>query len=477
MSALSFAFSPEATAKVHDALVCLAKFGETVCMEARGDMLTLTTLNSSRTSYASFALDAKTFFLSYDFAFGQGARFTCQLYNKSLTYLKALLAVFKSRISDPRGGDTSIDRCEVSVEDKPNKVQCRLVVKMVCRHGVTKTYRLTYESVEVSHALFDKYNAPNGWKISSRIFREYIEFFGTKTEQLDLLVKEEKAIFTSFTEKIMDGKEILKQPLETAISLHIQDFDDFHAEEDVHIVINVKDFKAIVTHAETLKAPMSAQFSRPGRPLLFRYTDKGLTCEFILMTTGVAQAVPPATAPKVASTRPGGQASRQPSAVPLRPSRQSTVDPDVSTRQPSVASGMPSRQSSHAAIQTVEGRNTEMAPPPRPASVVGPQRRVLGSLGRQTSQATTSNGDPDPESLFMPHGDQDDRRFDPADFDQEPEEEMLGWDANADITGGLHPTFRDAITYEPPPLSQSFNRSTQGLPPTQRLSQMNGLFD
>ncbi|KAI4723434.1 Rad9-domain-containing protein [Aureobasidium sp. EXF-10727] len=376
MSALSFAFSPEATAKVHDALVCLAKFGETVCMEARGDM--------------------------------------------SLTYLKALLAVFKSRISDPRGGDTSIDRCEVSVEDKPNKVQCRLVVKMVCRH------------VEVSHALFDKYNAPNGWKISSRILREYIEFFGTKTEQLDLLVKEEKAIFTSFTEKIMD--EILKQPLETAISLHIQDFDDFHAEEDVHIVINVKDFKAIVTHAETLKAPMSAQFSRPGRPLLFRYTDKGLTCEFILMTTGVAQAVPPATAPKVASTRPAGQASRQPSAVPLRPSRQSTVDPDVSTRQPSVASGMPSRQSSHAAIQTVEGRNTEMAPPPRPASVVGPQRRVLGSLGRQTSQpTTTSNVDPDPESLFMPHGDQDDRRFDPANFDQEPEEEMLGWDANADI--------------------------------------------
>lgn len=377
--------------------------------------------------------------------------------------------------------------------------------------GVTKTYRLTYESVEVSHALFDKHNAPNGWKISSRLLREYIEFFGAKTEQLDLLVKDEKAIFTSFTEKIMDGKgkkspalldillmhltEILKQPLETAISLHIQDFDDFHAEEDVHIVINVKDFKAIVVHAETLKAPMSAQFSRPGRPLLFRYTDRGLTCEFILMTTGISQAVPPATAPKVASTRPGSQASRQPSAVPLRPSRQSTVDPDASTRQPSVASGMPSRQASHAVVQTVEERNTEMAPPPKPASVAGPrERRVLGSLGRQISQATTttSNADPDPESLFMPQGDEDDSRFDPTNFDEEPEE-MLGWDANADVvsqgscsvelnyadflkTGGYHPTFRDAITHEPPPLSQSLNRSTQGLPPTQRLSQVSSLI-
>ncbi|KAI5241508.1 Rad9-domain-containing protein [Aureobasidium subglaciale] len=364
MSTLSFTFSPEATTKVHDALICLAKFGETVCMEARGDMLTLTTLNSSRTSYASFSLDAKSFFLSYNFGLGQGARFTCQLYNK------ALLAVFKTRISDPRGGDTSIDRCEVSVEDKPNKVHCRLVVKMVCKH-----------------------------------------------EQLDLL-----------------------------------DFDDFHAEEDVHIVINVKDFKAIVTHAETLKAPMCAQFSRPGRPLLFRYTEKGLTCEFILMTTGIAQSAPPTTGP---SGQPSRQASRQPSTVSLRPSRQSTVDADASTRQPSMAPDMSSRQSSHVPVQTIESRNTEMAPPPRPVVVNGLRdRRALGSLGRQTSQATTSPHDADSTSLFVSQNDEDDGRWEPPNLDEEPDE-MLGWDTTADLIGNFHPTVRDAITHEPPPLSQT----------------------
>lgn len=72
--------------------------------------------------------------------------------------------------------------------------------------GVTKTYKLTYESVEIVHALFDKSSATNGWKISSRVLREYIEYFGPRTEQLDMLAKEGKAIFTSFTEKIMDGK-------------------------------------------------------------------------------------------------------------------------------------------------------------------------------------------------------------------------------------------------------------------------------
>ena len=69
-----------------------------------------------------------------------------------------------------------------------------------------KTHKLTYESTEVMHALFDRTAATQGWRISARVLREYVEFFGPKTEQLDLLAQEDKAIFTSFTEKIQDGK-------------------------------------------------------------------------------------------------------------------------------------------------------------------------------------------------------------------------------------------------------------------------------
>lgn len=74
---------------------------------------------------------------------------------------------------------------------------------------MTKTYRLTYEPVEVMHALFDRTAATQGWRISARVLREYIEYFGPKTEQLDILAQEGKAIFTSFTEKISDGKGTL----------------------------------------------------------------------------------------------------------------------------------------------------------------------------------------------------------------------------------------------------------------------------
>lgn len=37
MAVLSFSLTPEATGRVYEALVCLAKFGESVAIEARGD--------------------------------------------------------------------------------------------------------------------------------------------------------------------------------------------------------------------------------------------------------------------------------------------------------------------------------------------------------------------------------------------------------------------------------------------------------
>lgn len=72
--------------------------------------------------------------------------------------------------------------------------------------GVTKTYRLTYESVPVMHALFERSSAQNQWRTRSRMLREIIEYFGPKTEQLDLYHENKRVTFTSFTEKIMDGK-------------------------------------------------------------------------------------------------------------------------------------------------------------------------------------------------------------------------------------------------------------------------------
>jgi len=100
--------------------------------------LTLTALNLSRTAYASFALDAKSFLLDYDFDASSSAkggdRFTCQLLNK------ALQSVFKGRANDVRGREAMVDRCDVSIEDQPDKTECRFVVTLICKHGSQPTH-------------------------------------------------------------------------------------------------------------------------------------------------------------------------------------------------------------------------------------------------------------------------------------------------------------------------------------------------
>jgi len=49
---------------------------------------------------------------------------------------EALLSVFKGRLIDARERDTAIDSCEVSIQERPEKTECRLVVRMICRHGL-----------------------------------------------------------------------------------------------------------------------------------------------------------------------------------------------------------------------------------------------------------------------------------------------------------------------------------------------------
>ncbi|KAF2501802.1 DNA repair protein Rad9 [Lophium mytilinum] len=428
METLDFTLKPEAAAKIHDILTCLAKFSDTVAIEARRERLSFTALNSSKSAYASCSLEGKTFFSTYECRPKNSAadgRFTCSMYSK------ALLSVFKPRLDDARGKDTAIDRCEVSVQDRPDKTECRFVVKMVCNQGVTKTYKLTYESVEVLHALFDKNAAKNHWSISSGLLKEYIEYFGRKTEQLDIYAEEDRVVFTSFTEKITNGKEILKQPLQTAVAVNVADFEKFSAQERMHTIISVKDFRAIVLHAETLKTSLNAYYSHPTRPLQLNYTSDGMYCEFTLMTAGDYVDTPP------------------PSAAPVGPSR-------TTSRAPSTAT------------ERSESRSFRQDMPPPPAPTTRTSARRLGNSGAARKAPSPIPSEADSESLFV--GQDEDAQWDPA--ESRNDEETLGWDASAENDVAIYPTFRDSGSLA---RTQS-EESADGVAPTQRISQIKGLW-
>ncbi|KAL6706589.1 hypothetical protein ACN47E_005345 [Coniothyrium glycines] len=442
MVVLNFTLTPEAASKVHDLLVCLGKFSETVAIEARRERFTFTALNSSKSAYSAITLDGKQFFTIYECIPSNGGpdgRFTCSMYTK------ALLSVFKSRLYDPLGRDGAIDRCEVSVQERENETQCRFIVKMICNQGVIKTYKLTYEAVDVMHALFDRSVARNKWILHSGAVREYIEYFGTKTEMLDIFAGEDgRCVFKSYTEKVSNGKEILKHPLVTAVAVNTSDFEEFEVQPGLHIIISVKDFKAIVSHADTLKTSLKAFYSLPMRPLQFSYGCDGLVCEFTLMTSGASNAAPPTPTPA-------------PQAL--------------------------SRQASRAASTTTgrtETRNLRpnMPPPIEPASRRDRSGRVRNPGSRQSSAtAQTSTLEQDPESLFIPDGEdaslreqEEESVWAPMDYEKE---ETLGWDASANHDASVFPTFRDSAGTSRTPTTDS--NSTEVFEPTQRVSQVKEL--
>ncbi|KAL8995462.1 MAG: hypothetical protein Q9169_004803 [Polycauliona sp. 2 TL-2023] len=481
-TSLTFSLNLEGVVRVHNAVQCLAKFSDTVSLEARSDRLTLSALNSSKSAYASFALDSITFFESFSYYETRHAdrsqdgpsRFTCQLYNKALS------SVFKGRLGDIKEKDTAAEKCEVAIQDNNDNIECR-IVELNLLLGVTKTYKLNYESTEIKHALFNWNAAKNSWRIGAGVLRSFLEYFGTATEHLDMYAEDGRVAFTSYTEKVVHNKEVLKHPLETSVALDTLDFDEFSVEKKMHIAISVKDFRAIVLHAETLKTTVQASFSIPTRPMQLTYKENGVDCEFTLMTIGDFQSssMTPAPISVQGSLAPPGA---------TRLSRQTSLQPtqDKTTRRVEVPQKNPMPPPSQAASRSFAKA---------PQTQKGSETQHSESLSQRTSRPSPPppKASLDPESLFLPAGD-DDRQWDETNY--EDEEDTLGWDASGNhvsqvicymATVAIAYASKGALTLQQSKSAPEDDSRYESLPawpedsdrriaPTQRLSEIKGLF-
>ncbi|KAL8631235.1 hypothetical protein Q9189_003080 [Teloschistes chrysophthalmus] len=325
------------------------------------------------------------------------------------------------------------------------------------------TYKLTYESVKVEHALFNHNAANNKWRISANVLRSFLEYFGANTEQLAISAEDGRVAFTSYTEKIMNGKEILKHPLETSIAIDTLDFEEFSVEEKMLVAISVKDFRAIVLHAETLKTSVQAQYSFPTRPMQIFYHEHGLQCEFTLATIGNHRG---------SSVTPAPISNRNSPAIPME------------ARSSRPASAQPAQTTSD---RVNDDRSREAMPPPsQPASRSFPLapsiQPVPGNFQRESLSQRSSRPSPpppkaslDPESLFLPAGD-DDQQWDETNYDDD--EDVLGWDASANqetSTFRKAPSaFEDSMRRDPLPAWP--DDAEERIAPTQRLSEIETLF-
>lgn len=313
---------------------------------------------------------------------------------------------------------------------------------MICKHGVVKTCRLTYEASDAMHAMFDRSSATSRWTISASALKDFSEHFGPKTEQLDIYPEGGRCIFNSYTEKIMNGKEVLKQSLQTSVAVDTLEFDSFSVHETLHVVISVKDFKAIVLHADGLGSNVTACYSHAMRPMQISYESQGMSCEFTLMTTGE----PPS------STTLGSFAVQRPSVEPA--SRQRSAKGAATT------GGIVAR--SHAAVARPSTRTSV----PTAASQV-----------RRRPSPPPPKASLDDRSLFFPEDEEDDDgRWNAYTSDHEGED-LLGWDASVNPSrNGMSTRSREPVrAASEQDVGQADHEDC--IAPTQRISQVRGLFD
>lgn len=190
------------------------------------------------------------------------------------------------------------------------------------------------------------------------------------------------------------------------------DFDEFTVADMVHIGMSVKDLKAIVTHAETLKASVTALYSHPTLPMRLAYHEHGMQCEFTLMTIGDYRSDSVTSTPAIvrkASATPKNQQAADQSAAPDR------------SKAPADAMPPPAQPASRSFTRELPSqRPPRPSPPPPKASL-------------------------DPESLFLSE-EEDERRWGEKTFEQE--EDTLGWDQSIDTDVCLTLISERPLAYE-----------------------------
>lgn len=251
--------------------------------------------------------------------------------------------------------------------------------------------------------------------------------------------------------------------MHTSVALERKDFTSFNVQEGLHIGTMVKDFRAIIAHAESMRAQVTAKYSRGNRPMQITYEDNGISAEFTLMTRGTT------VVPNAASV--------------------STPARDLSLRPVSRPPGSPATEAGSTLPASFRPADSASMPPPAHTSM---RERDNLSYPPQSALSKTESGDSaqlpaaslNPESLFIP-ADEDDQQWDEPNFDTEPD--IVTWDNTADeVSASSSRRIRDSELHsfaasmrerDRRPTTTSRSRIPHEIAPTQRLSQVRGIFD
>ncbi|NWV47047.1 RAD9B protein, partial [Daphoenositta chrysoptera] len=287
--------------------------------------LALRSVNSSRSAYACVFFSSM-FFQHYCWtAVSQPCQKEKQLSLPCKLIIKSVLPVFRCVNVLER----NVEKCSISTNPNDHHITFQLL----CRHGVVKTYNLTFQECDPLQAVFAKHMCPNILKVHSRLLADVMIHFPTSQEEITLSVTPMKVCFKSYTEEDTD----FSRTMLTEIQLSPEEFDYFQVGVDSEVTFCLKELRGLLAFSEATSIPVSIHFDRCGKPIAFSTEDLLLEASFILATLCEAEkeaASPePACCPQPWHSNADTATSKKPQQKGNTPSMNSAKAPGALAKQ------------------------------------------------------------------------------------------------------------------------------------------------
>ncbi|KAM5247320.1 cell cycle checkpoint control protein RAD9A [Ctenodactylus gundi] len=245
----------------------LSRIGDELYLEPSEDGLSLRTVSTSRSAYACF-LFAPLFFQQYQPATPGQDLLRCKI------LMKSFLSIFRSLAMLEK----TVEKCCMSLNGRSS----HLVVQLHCKYGVKKTHNLSFQDCESLQAVFDRAGCPHMLCAPARILAEAVLPFPPALAEVTLGIGHgHRVILRSYQEEEADSTV---KAMVTEMSIGEEDFQQLQAPEGVAITFCLKEFRGLLSFAESANLPLTIHFDAPGRPAIFTIEDSLLDGHFVLAT-------------------------------------------------------------------------------------------------------------------------------------------------------------------------------------------------
>nr|XP_038957249.1 cell cycle checkpoint control protein RAD9A isoform X2 [Rattus norvegicus] len=135
---------------------------------------------------------------------------------------------------------------------------------------------------ESLQAVFDPASCPHLLRTPARVLAEAVLSFPLALTEVTLGIgRGRRVILRSYQEEEADSTS---KAMVTETSIGEEDFQQLHAPEGRAVTFCLKEFRGLLSFAESANLPLTIHFDVPGRPVIFTVEDSLLDAHFVLAT-------------------------------------------------------------------------------------------------------------------------------------------------------------------------------------------------